>query len=335
MPAAFGARSVIMRRNVLITSAGRRGGLVAAFQRELKQLLPAGKVFAADCRPEMSVACHLADGALEVPRIDDPEHASHLRELCERHEIGLVVPTIDTELALLAGVRDEFAADGTQIVVSQSEFIQVCRDKRRTAEWFCQRGLQTPRQVDVRGDVQFPIFVKPYDGSCGKEARLIASPADLTPSVLDNSRLIFVEYLSPAEHDEYTIDMYYSRHSELTCLVPRLRIETRAGEVSKGRTARISAMDELRKRMGTIEGARGCITLQVFVECATGAVSAIEINPRFGGGFPLSYEAGANFPRWLMEEYLLGKTIENFDDWESDLTMLRYDAHVVVRSAAA
>jgi carbamoyl-phosphate synthase large subunit len=146
---------------------------------------------------------------------------------------------------------------------------------------------------------------------------------------------MFVDYLSPDEHDEYTIDMYYSRHDELKCLVPRLRIETRAGEVSKGRTSRIRAMDELRERMGTIEGARGCITLQVFVERASGTVSAIEINPRFGGGFPLSYEAGANYPRWLIEEYLLGKTIESFDDWESDLTMLRYDAHVVVRGAAA
>lgn len=324
-----------MRRNVLITSAGRRGELVVAFKRELEQLLPDGKVFAADCRPELSVACHLADGSLEVPRIDDPEHVSHLRDLCERHEIGLVVPTIDTELPLMASVRDEFAAEGTQIVVSQSDFVQVCRDKRQTAEWFCDRGLHTPRQVDFRGDVQFPIFVKPYDGSCGNEARVIASQADLTPSVLSNQRLMFVDYLSPDEHDEYTIDMYYSRHGELKCLVPRLRIEIRAGEVSKGRTARISAMDELRERMGTIEGARGCITLQVFVERASGAVSAIEINPRFGGGFPLSYEAGANYPRWLIEEYLLGNTIERFDDWESDLTMLRYDAHVVVRGAAA
>jgi carbamoyl-phosphate synthase large subunit len=62
---------------------------------------------------------------------------------------------------------------------------------------------------------------------------------------------------------------------------------------------------------------------------------AIEINPRVGGGIPLSYQAGANFPRWLLEEYILNQEIEYFDDWESNLTMLRYDGQVFVRGAAA
>jgi carbamoyl-phosphate synthase large subunit len=30
-------------------------------------------------------------------------------------------------------------------------------------------------------------------------------------------------------------------------------------------------------------------------------VSFIEINPRFGGGTPLSLHAGADFPRWLLQ----------------------------------
>jgi carbamoyl-phosphate synthase large subunit len=179
------------------------------------------------------------------------------------------------------------------------------------------------------------MFAKPYDGSCSQDTHVIESSDDLTVALLADSRMMFVEYLSPLAHDEYTIDMYYSRDGELKCLVPRLRMETRAGEVSKGRTRRIPAVGVLRERLGIIQGARGCVTLQVFVHRQSQAVYGIEINPRFGGGYPLSYEAGANFPRWLLREYLLGKSVEFFDAWESDVTMLRYDDHVIVRGTAA
>lgn len=324
-----------MTRNILITSAGRRGKLIRAFQKSLGELLPSSLVFAADMRPELSVACHLADGAFVVPRCDHTDYIPRIIELCRANEIGLVVPTIDTELLVLAQHRDELARCGVTAVVSDAAFIRDCRDKRRTNDWFASRGLRTPQLVDPRRATQFPIFTKPYDGSCSQGVRIIASPNDLTEQLLNDERMMFVEYLSPAEHDEYTIDMYYDRDGSLKCLVPRLRLETRAGEVSKGRTARVVALDALLERCGTVAGASGCLTMQFFLRRQSQQLYAIEINPRFGGGYPLSWEAGADFPRWLIQEYFLGMQIEFFDGWESDLTMLRYDDHVIVRGAAA
>jgi carbamoyl-phosphate synthase large subunit len=91
----------------------------------------------------------------------------------------------------------------------------------------------------------------------------------------------------------------------------------------------------LRERFGKVAGARGCITMQIFVHRQSQTVYGIEINARFGGGYPLSYEAGANFPGWLIQEHFFGVRNEFFDGWENDLTMLRYDEHVVVRLNAA
>jgi carbamoyl-phosphate synthase large subunit len=324
-----------MRPNILITSAGRRGKLLQAFQSELESLVPVGKVYAADARPGLSVACHLANRAFTVPRADDPTYSRQLLDLCIANEIGLVVPTIDPELPILARCRGEFARHGIVLAVSDARFVDTSRDKRITAEWFRERGLQTPRAINSRADVQFPLFAKPYDGSCSKGAQVIADAAQLTAKLLDDPRMMFTEYLSPAEHDEYTLDMYFSDSGQLKCIVPRLRMETRGGEVSKGRTTRIAAMPMLRERFGNVPGARGCITMQIFVHRQSPAVYGIEINARFGGGYPLAYEAGANFPRWLIEEHFFGVPNEFFDDWESDLTMLRYDEHVVVRLAAA
>ena len=86
------------------------------------------------------------------------------------------------------------------------------------------------------------------------------------------------------------------------------------------------------KKFSKIDGAKGCITLQVFFNEKTATIVAIEINPRFGGGFPLSYLAGGNYPKWIIEEYLLNQEIEYFDEWENNLLMLRYDDEILIHN---
>jgi len=113
-------------------------------------------------------------------------------------------------------------------------------------------------------------------------------------------------------------------------VVPRLRIETRAGEISKGITAKNLALIEAGKKVAeSLPGAIGCITVQCFL-LASGEIKFIEINPRFGGGFPLAFQASANFPLWIME-MVLGKNLEiKIDDWQDGVVMLRYDEAIFV-----
>jgi carbamoyl-phosphate synthase large subunit len=54
------------------------------------------------------------------------------------------------------------------------------------------------------------------------------------------------------------------------------------------------------------------------------------MNPRFGGGYPLSFHAGANFPKMIMQEYFQGKALDYRDDWQDNKLMLRYDAEVII-----
>ena len=134
--------------------------------------------------------------------------------------------------------------------------------------------------------------------------------------------------------DEYTVDAYFDRTGVLRCFVPRQRLETRAGEVSKGVTRKNHVYEYLHAKLPALKGARGCITLQLLSNAKSGRFAALEINPRFGGGYPLSYSAGAQYPGWLIDEYLLERDVEFLDSWESDLMMLRYDAKVLVHGAA-
>jgi carbamoyl-phosphate synthase large subunit len=319
-------------KNVLVLSAGRRVELVEAFRAELNTLIPGAKVFAADLSPQLSPACQIADMTFQVPRVTNAEYCDRIIEICAQNEIGMVVPTIDTELLVLSERAADFAARNIHLIISSPELIQKCRDKRKTAAFLEEVGIRSPEIYDS-GNLTFPCFAKPYDGSCSVGASMVQSRENLTQDMLDNPRMMFAELIGK-DHVEYTVDAYYSKSGKLCCLVPRERIEVRGGEVSKGATRMHALYDFLLPRLKNIPGARGCLTFQFFAKVEEERFLAIEINPRFGGGYPLSYAAGANYPGWLIREYLLNEEISFFDQWEQDLLMLRYDAKVLVRGHA-
>jgi carbamoyl-phosphate synthase large subunit len=107
--------------------------------------------------------------------------------------------------------------------------------------------------------------------------------------------------------------------------------------VSKGVTVRSPRLESLAASVcDALPGAFGAVTVQVFVDgdTETGRASVIEINPRFGGGYPLSQAAGADFPRWLLEEAAGLPSTAAPDRWRDGLVMLRYDAAVFVEEPA-
>lgn len=317
--------------NILICSAGRRVSLVHCFQESLsRRSLLDSKVLTVDLSPSLSPACLLSDGHIDIGRFADPTYPQQLLDVCLKNDVMLVVPTIDTELMLLAQHRKHFEQNGVTLVVSDESLVQICRDKRLCNRFFESRDVAVPKSLSLE-EPRFPFFIKPYNGSSSQDIFVVKNAAMLSESMRDTSRFMHMEYLDPSCHTEYTVDMYYSKEGVLSCLVPRVRLATRSGEVSKGITRRGKTMDFLRERFANIEGARGCITLQLFHNDDQDKFYGIEINPRFGGGYPLSYKAGADFPGWLIDEYVFGKSISYFDRWEDGLLMLRYDQELFVR----
>lgn len=319
-----------MTNNILISSAGRRVELVESFQKSLRDLSVVGKVFCSDMCPELSSACQIADGYFSVPKATDKNYIDTLLDLCRQYSIKLLIPTIDTELLVLSNARERFLEIGTNVIISDSALVSQCRDKRKTAALFDELAISQPKILD-KSNLQFPCFVKPYDGSCSVGAMALRSKETLTPEILADTKNMFME-LIPKSYSEYTVDVYYNKSGELKCLVPRKRLEVRGGEVSKGITKKNFVYDYLLERLIGLKGALGCITVQVFVNEETKSVKGLEINPRFGGGYPLTDAANGTYTCWLVKEFLLNKEIEFYDNWESELLMLRYDAKVISRA---
>lgn len=317
--------------NILISSAGRRVSLVRAFQKELKALYPDAKVFAADAKPVLSAACQVADGHFGLPRLDSPDYIEALLIECKAKNIRLIVPTIDTELLLLSKHRELFEQNGITALVATPEFVQQCRNKREIHRFFESKGVAVAKEYD-RENYQLPMFIKPYDGSRSVDTYLIRTQEDLTDYHLANDKLMFLEYLDHDFYEEFTCDLYYAKDNLLKCAVPRKRLEVRDGEVYKALTQNNSLVTYIKEHLQYIEGAVGCLTAQFFIHKDDHSkIYAIEINPRFGGGYPLSYLAGANFPKWIIQEYFRNESVtEQFDSWEDNLLMIRYDDEILV-----
>ena len=137
-----------MQKNVLVLSAGRRVELVQSFQHDLTSLIENGKVFCTDMNPIASPACQVADGAFAVPRVTHDDYINIIFALCVDHNIGLVVPTIDTELELLSRHKEKFAASGIHLLISSETLIKECRDKRLTAALFDRLSVAQPKILD-------------------------------------------------------------------------------------------------------------------------------------------------------------------------------------------
>ncbi|QLO42243.1 ATP-grasp domain-containing protein [Citrobacter freundii] len=313
--------------NILILSAGRRVELVTAFRDAMARLSIRGNILCTDMFPELSSACLVADGFFKVPRATDDSYIDKLKVICQNSSIKLVIPTIDTDLEKLSKAKDSFKDIGCHISVPEIAFVTACRDKRKTAALFRTLSVSSPEIYDS-SSMRFPCFCKPYNGSSSIGAFVLNNEAELTDDILNNKNNMYMELIGK-EYVEVTVDCYFSKENELKCIVPRERIEIRSGEVSKGVTRKGVVYDYLLERLKNIPGVVGCITVQVFYNKKTGDIKGLEINPRFGGGYPLSHAAGANYPLYLLKEYVNNEIISFVDDWEADLLMLRYDAKVL------
>jgi carbamoyl-phosphate synthase large subunit len=334
---------------VLVSSAGRRVELLRSFRRAVSGLTPGGRVLAIDSS-WYSSAFHEADEGFLVPRITDADHVPTLLDICERHGVDLVVPTTDREWPVWSEAVPAFAAVGTTVAVSSPEVLAIASDKRRTHEWLTANGFPTVRQcrpAEALADPAawpLPLMAKPRFGSASegvglvrdaRELELIAE-RDAGGSTLADGRPGDLLVETVASGIEHTVDVLVDRSGLCLCAVPRRRLEVRGGEVSKGVTVRSPELIDLAHGLAkALPGPYGVLNFQVFADETSGELAVIEINPRFGGGFPLSDAAGADYPRWLLEDLLGLPSTADADGWRDGLVMLRYDAAVFVDRAEA
>jgi len=317
---------------VLFTCIGRRVSLLRSFQEAAKKLRQKVSFCGTDTN-HLSPALQLCDKAFLVRPTTHAGYLNQLLSIVRKHGVKLLVPTVDLDLRLLADHKPQFERLGCRVLVSEPDVIDICQDKRRTFGFLTKHGFGTPQTMSVRmalaadrrGELAWPCLLKRWDGSAGKDIAVVNNRTEMRFFARRIPNAMCQELIKGTE---YTCDVYVDFGMHVRCVVPRRRIEVRSGEVSKGQIVKHGEiMDQARRLTELLQAGPGVITLQLFVT-ESGRIRFTEINPRFGGGAPLSIHAGADFPKWILQELTGGRPRIGFDNFTDGLMMLRYDAEV-------
>jgi len=295
------------------------------FRRALDELGVRGRLVAADLTLA-APAMQTADEAILVPRVGTIDYISTLKRICAEQDIGLLIPLTDLDLRSLARHREKFSALGCEVMVGSPETILMCRDKMRTSRFLERVGLPAVRTYtleEFREKPFFPCFIKPVRGSASVGTAMLHSEPELNAHIATFGDLMLVQTYVPGS--EYTLDIFRTRDGKVPCVVPRQRLAVRAGEVQKSLTVNDAELIEAGVRLGeAMEGAWGVVNAQ----CRRppgGEAHFFEINPRFGGGAPLSIAAGADLARYVLEERLSLPPSARLGQFQPNLLMLRFD----------
>jgi len=309
--------------NILILSAGRRVELVQCFQRAAKKLNIKSNIVAADCS-SIAPALYFADRTCQLPRINEPNYISSIIDVCNKENISLIIPTIDTDLLLLAENKKLIEEKtNAKVLISDIRVVKICRDKIKTQKFLEENNFSVPKMyIDDEiesGNVKYPVFIKPKSGSSSINAFKVNNSTELKiyRSIIDEP--IVQEFI---EGEEYTVDVFLDFESNIITIVPRVRINTRSGEISKGKIIKdreiINDVCRLMKVLKPI----GHITVQLMK--TKRGIEYIEINPRFGGGAPMSIQSGADSCENLYR-LLMGEKLKYNENYRDNIIFLRFD----------
>lgn len=310
----------------LFCCVGRRVELLQNFRSAALQLGRKLIAYGTD-RSWTAPAMHIVDRAHISPPIDSPGYIEFLLRLVKKESVQLLVPLIDSDLLLLAMARQRFAAIGCTVLVSTPRVVAICRDKLLCYKHLSAANIDTPAtwsldEVLAKPSLRFPLYIKPRAGSAARGHFVCDERESLTVLARRVTDPIVQEYVHGTE---FTLDAYAGFDGKPHCIVPRQRLEVRTGEVSKGcvvKDPRIIALGA--KVIRSFRDCVGVITIQC-IRSPNGRTRVIEINPRVGGGMPLSVAAGADFPRWILADRMGRPQRVRIDGFRNGLHMLRYD----------
>lgn len=304
--------------NVLLTSVGRRAYMVKYFQNVLGA---EGKVHVSNS-DDKTVAFHYADYSVITPLIYDDEYIPFLLNYCKENNIDIIVSLFDIDLLILAKNKEKFAEIGTRVIVSEPELISICNDKWKTYLYLKENGFNVPKTylslskvmlALESGELHYPIVVKPRFG-CGSIALSIAEDEmALLYYYSRNTRAVnrtYLKYESAGEEEkiiyqeclngqEYGMDIINDLNGNYRNSIVKKKIAMRAGETDIAELLNEPAISAEAERLGRLTKHIANMDCDVFL--VDGKPYILEMNARFGGGYPFSHVGGCNLPQAIVE----------------------------------
>lgn len=292
--------------NILFLGAGKRLSLAEHFQRAAQLEGITLNLFSIELYEQVAIAS--VAKVFQGPPFDSPAFPSFLWCVVESQNIDVVIPLMDSATVVLSALAEDLPCTS---VVSDADLCITMQDKVLADYWFREHDIPVPTS---RWD--YPRIYKPRKGYGSRG--VVVEWDEYADKLRGNKDYFSQPYVTSGV--EYTVDAYVDSNGQLISALSRKRVEVINGEVTHSITQRHEGILDITRRILSVSGWRGPITLQ-FMDTPTGPV-ILEINPRFGGGVPHSIHLGLDAPRWILRE-ALGRCIESLDDWPDGSVMVR------------
>ena len=303
--------------NILFTCAGRRTYLLYYFK---EQLGDEGQIIGADLQMT-APALSAADVAVTVPKVYDEHYVDRLLDICQQFHVDLLISLNDLELPILAEAKERFTEIGVCAVVSDKHVIDICFDKYVTTQFIRVLGLEAPKtyidldeakEALVTGELKYPVVLKPRWGSGSIGIEVAEDEIDMVMMYAMLKKKVKKTILATAsvgdeyimiqqmiQGKEYGLDVMNDLQGNCIAVSVKEKLAMRAGETDKAVTVDLPVVREMGRIIGSELKHIGNLDCDILEQ--DGHYYVLELNPRFGGGFPFSYEAGVNLPKALIE----------------------------------
>lgn len=312
--------------NILIPNIGRRGYLVK-YIKDIDDFH--GKVYVSDCDTTASGLYGSNDGYFILPKPSDDEdrYVDEVLHLCEKEDIGLIIPVIDPEIFILSKYVDLFARQNILIMVSSKEVMDICYNKILMNHFLEQNDFLIPRTYDslenfeedyAKGKITLPVIIKPIYGSGSELTYKVSSVKAVKALFFDDC--VIQEFI---EGQEYGVDVFNDlNRTPIRCVVKK-KIAMRSGETDKAISVKDiklqHALIKLAEKLGHI-GNLDCDVIR-----KNDDLYIIDLNPRLGGGYPATHESGVNLLEIMIALALGegGKIKPEFENYKENLLVMK------------
>jgi carbamoyl-phosphate synthase large subunit len=309
---------------VLFTCAGQRVDIVTAFAR-------AGATTIATDVDQLAPALYHADRRALVPRVDEPGYVPALRDLVALHDVRLIVPLTDLDHLQLARARGELG--GAVVLVPEEETIHRCSDKYLAHEFFASKGIGSPPTWlpgELPADVRYPVLVKARRGFGSRHIYRAADARQLEFFLGYTTADSMVQ--AECHGVEFSVDVFCDLVGRCLAAIPRTMIESKGGESIKGMTIKDLELVEFGRKVSEALRIIGPANVQCFRE-PDGELQVTDVNPRFGGGFPLPTAAGSRYPELALQLANGERPEPRLGDFREGVVMTRFFSHVILEES--
>jgi carbamoyl-phosphate synthase large subunit len=275
----------------------------------------------------LAPALYHADAHAFVPAVSDPTYVDALRALVHEHDISLVVPLTDLDHGVLSRAKDRL---GALVLLPAPELVDALADKWLAHQLFVEQGIDSPPTWlpdDLPADLAFPVLVKARFGFGSRGIYRCADRHELEFFLDYTTEPSMVQACMRGE--EFSIDLFCDLESRCLNAIPRTMIESKGGESIKGMTIDDPALVEVGRHVAETLRLVGPANVQCFRE-PDGTHRVTDINPRFGGAFPLPTAAGSHYPELALALARGERPEPRLGEYRTGLYMTRFFGELVL-----